>query len=139
MIEKLSIREWLKAFDSEAFSSKDFKIQIKAGWFDWFCRDTSLRGKTYALAPKVKQIAKSTKVNIDTMYVFFKNNCPVNGSLYDDFRICDAKTGDVIFTIVPKSGHKVKLGQTEVWGRENDFKEPLYKGDWKGALKWFGV
>lgn len=139
MSENISIREWLEAFNSGAFSSKDTKTQIKAGWFDWFCHDPSLRGKTYALAPKVKRIAKSPKVNIDTMYVLFKNNCPLVGSLYDDFRICDSESGDVIFTIVPKTGHKVRFGQTEIWGRENDFKGPLYEGDWKGALKWFGV
>lgn len=95
--------------------------------------------KTLSLGKKVKRIAKSHKVNVDTMYVFFKNNCPMVGTLYDDFRICDLETGDVIFTIVPKCGHTSKKGVTEIWGRENDFDAPLYEGDWKGALKWFGV
>lgn len=60
-------------------------------------------------------------------------NC-VNG-----FRICDLETGDVIFAVVPKYGHTSKKGVAEIWGRENDFDDPLYEGDWKGALEWFGV
>lgn len=130
---------WITNFNSDVYDSRDVETQIEAGWYDWFCKDRSLRNKTYALAPKVKRIAKSSKVNVETMYVFFKNNCPLYGELYDDFRICDLETGDVVFTIVPKSGHNSKKGMTEIWGRENEFKEPLYEGDWKGALKWFGV
>lgn len=138
-MSNISLRSWLASFEAGLFNSKDTQTQIEAGWYDWFCRDHSLRGKTYALAPKVKRIAKSSKVNVDTMYVFFKNNCPMVGSLYDDFRICDMETGEVVYTIVPKTGHRVKFGQTEIWGRENNFDEALYEGDWNGALKWFGV
>ena len=56
----------------------------------------------------------------------FKNNCPCNGSLYDDFRICDVKTGEVIYTIVPSDGFKKTKGKAIVWGRENDFEEPCH-------------
>ena len=134
-----TVRQWIENFNAGKYDSSDSQTQIDTGWYDWFCKDKSLRNKTYSLASKVKRIAKSPKVNIDTMYVFFKNNCPMDGTLYDDFRICDLETGDVIFTVVPKSGHTSKKGATEIWGRENDFDGPLYEGDWKGALKWFGV
>lgn len=138
-MSNISLSKWIQKFDNGDFSYRSTAVQCDAGWYDWFCRETSLMNKTLSLGKKVKSIAKSPKVNVDTMYVFFKNNCPMVGTLYDDFRICDLETGDVIFTIVPKCGHTSKKGVTEIWGQENDFDAPLYEGDWKGALKWFGV
>lgn len=95
----ISIKEWQKAFNSGKYSSYDRNIQIEAGWYDWFCRDSSLRNKTYKMGNIIKDIKAGGKVDLENNYVFFKNNCPFTGPLYDDFRICDMKTGEVIFTI----------------------------------------
>ena len=69
----------------------------------------------------MKQVKTFLKHNpqIDLLehYVFFKNNCPVNGPLYDDFRICDVESGNVIYTVIPKCGHS---GKAEIWGRKDD-------------------
>ena len=62
----------------------------------------------------------------DKVYVFFKNNCTGRGTKYDDFRIVDRETGDVIYTVIPKCGHS---GKAEVWGRENGFKEAIVTGE----------
>jgi len=56
------------------------------------------------------------------VYVFFKNNCPMSGPLYDSFSICDCKSGDVLYWVTGKSGHS---GQAEIFSREKGFKEPL--------------
>lgn len=113
------------------------KVDIIGLWYDWFCKNSSLQRKGEALLKKLKAISKSTKFDNSKCYVFFKNNCPCNGSLYDDFRICDLETGDVIYTVVPKSGHTADNGLGEVWGRENNFDGPLYRGSWKEIKKWF--
>ena len=107
-------------------------------WYDWFCTRKSLVNKGKALVSKLKSISKSTKFNPDTTYVFFKNNCPMIGNLYDDFRICDIETGNVLFTIVPKSGHKSMKGFGEVWGRNKDgsFTEQ-FTGTWPEIKAWF--
>lgn len=110
---------------------------IDSLWYDWFCSDKALAKKGDALLAKLKQIMLSPRFDITKTYVFFKNNCPLNGSLYDEFRICDMKTGDVIYTITPKNGHAMKKNVAEVWGRENDFAEPLYSGDWAGVVDFF--
>ena len=138
-MNEIPLREWIAKYDSGAFDSPDIKVQCEAGWFDWFCKDTSLAKKTKSLAPKVKKIAKSPKIDVDKTYVFFKNNCPMRGSLYDDFRVCDRVIGDVIYTIIPRSGFTNDNGRAEVWGRENSFLEPLVAGTWKEVLAYFNV
>lgn len=135
----ITVREWIKNFDKGLYNEKDRATQINAGWYDWFCKDESLRGKTYSLAPKVKRLAKSSKINQDKMYVWFKNNCPMVGNLYDDFRFADIETGGTIYNIVPKSGNTIFDNRAEIWGKENDFKGPLVIGTWKDVLAFFNV
>ena len=95
-------------------------------FYDWFCRTSSLENKAKRLFPAVAKFIKHhPEIDTEKVYVFFKNNCPVNGPLYDDFRICDRETGDVLWTVVPKCGHS---GMFEAWSRKNGFKEPVYKG-----------
>ena len=106
-------------------------------WYDWFCKDSSLVRKGKTLLKKLKMIALSKKFDNDNCYVFFKNNCPLNGRLYDDFRICDKETGDVIYCVIPKSGHKCDEGRAQVWGVDNDFNEPIVEGTWKEVKAWF--
>ena len=137
MDDRMCIEEYLQRFDRGEFDSPDVDTQIKAGWYDWFCKDTSLRNKTYKLTGYLKQIVKSKKIDVKNSYVFFKNNCPGYGSLYDDFRICDLESGDVIYTIVPRSGHTVSKGKGNVWGRENGFTEALFTGSWSEIKRWF--
>jgi hypothetical protein len=137
--DEITIREFIKNYDDGKYDSPDRGTQIDAGWYDWFCKDTSLVNKTHKLVKKLKQIIKSHKFSIDSTYVFFKNNCPMVGSLYDDFRICDIKTGNVLYTITPRSGHRSDEGAAEVWGHENGFEEPLVHGRWKDVKDFFMV
>jgi hypothetical protein len=132
--ENISIKTFIEKFDNGEFSSSSVDVQCAAGWYDWFCRDTSLVGKTAKLAQRLKSIANSPKINIENHRVWFKNNCPCSGSLYDDFRIADMETGVVVYCIVPKSGH---TGKSEVWGKENEFLEPLISGKWFDAKQFF--
>lgn len=106
-------------------------------WYDWFCRESSLERKGAALLKKLKVIASSNKFDNDKCYVFFKNNCPCVGSLYDDFRICDKETGDVLYTVIPKSGYKCDEGRAQVYSPENGFREPIVEGTWRDVKNWF--
>ena len=133
---RMPLSVWLDEFACGKFLSSNVHTQIRAGWYDWFCRDTSLAKKTEKLGPMVTRVAASSKIDIDKSYVFFKNNCPMNGPLYDDFRICDLDTGDVQYTVIPRSGHS---GKAEVWGAENKFDGPIVKGTMRDVYKFFGV
>lgn len=110
---------------------------VNSLWYDWFCKETSLYNKGVSLLKKLKQINKSKKFDSDRTYVFFKNCCPCDGSLYDRFSICDIETGEVLYCVTPKSGHTFMNGKGDVWGKENGFKEPLFEGSWKDIKNWF--
>ncbi len=135
----MNIETFATRFLRGDFQTYDRKTQIEAGWYDWFCRDTSLAAKTQSLGKKVLQLMQSEKIDIEKNYVWFKNNCPMNGRLYDDFRIADIETGNVIYTIIPSCGHALEKGQSQVWGRENNFQGPIVTGAWKDIKAFFGV
>ena len=129
-LSDISIRQALQLPLEDVIGNTSGKIGL---WYDWFCADKALPNRGKVSVTRLKQIIDSPKINIDTMYVFFKNNCPVFNKLYDDFRICDLKSGNVIFTVIPKNNDN----ESEIWGRENGFKEPLFVGSWTDAKKWF--
>lgn len=96
-------------------------------FFDWFCRGNALGDRARKIMPKAIKFAKRKKVDLHKTYVMFKNNCPMSGSLYDDFRICDLETEDVLWSVIPASGHLGTFGQAEVWGTENNFSNEIAK------------
>lgn len=123
MFDRINVREWQAAFNNGEFDAADLDTQIDAGWYDWFCKDTSLKNKTKKMGNIVKKVKDGGRINLDTSYVWFKNNCPMVGGLYDDFRFADIETGNVLYTICiddDRSDFKY-----EVWGRDNDFKGML--------------
>ena len=120
---KTNLKTQLEAFEAGRFLDSDGTESGCFTFFDWFCREGSLESKARNLFAKVKTFLKhNPQIDTESVYVFFKNNCPLRGPLYDDFRICSVATNDVMFTIIPKCGH---TGLAEIWGRENDFKGPL--------------
>lgn len=125
MTVKVSLREQLAAFKTGNIMDSDGTVTFCFNFFDWFCKESSLENKAKQLFPRVKTFAEKMGVNLDTTYCIFKNNCPMGGQLYDDFRICDRETGHVIWTVVPKCGHS---GQAEVWGTINSFQGAHLQG-----------
>lgn len=131
MSQQHTLQQQLEAFEQGTFlDSKCFYF------YDWFCRDASLHNKAKQLMTKAKKFAALMNIDATSTYVFFKNNCPLNGKLYDDFRICDVATGDVLYTIVPACGHKHTHNECCIWSHLNNFKEPHMKASsWKQMLQ----
>ena len=94
-----------------------------------------------ALKPKVAFLVKSGLIDGDSNYVIFKNNCPVDGELYDDLRVIDLETDIMVCGLAPKLGYdepKYK-GKCEFWtidedGRLYEFLYNNYK-EFKAAVK----
>ena len=116
-MKKVNLAEQLNAIASGRIIDSEGDQNTCFNFYDWFCKDSALERKANILFPKVKKFIESTRVDILDTYVFFKNNCPVNGPLYDDFRICDEN--GVLFTVIPKCGHS---GKAEIWGKNDSGK-----------------
>ena len=101
----ITIKEWVERFQLGEFDYVDREVQCDAGWYDWFCKDSSLKNKTQFLGKKLISLIPTNLFDIEKTYVFFKNNCPLDGNLYDSFSICNIENGDVLFWITPSNGH----------------------------------
>ena len=119
-----NLKQQLEAFKAGQFLESDGDSDTGCYLFyDWFCKDTSLKNKARRLFGNVKTFLKhNPDIDQTKYYVFFKNNCSMSYGLYDDFRICDMETQDVIWNVTPRSAHS---GQAEVWGAVNDWNSPI--------------
>ena len=142
MMDRLRLFRWIDEFMEGNFNADDVKTQIKAGWYDWFCKDSSLANKTKKMGNIIKQVKRGGKVDLENWYVWFKNNCPLNGPLYDDFRFADIETGNVMFTIqIDCCWNKSRYC---VYGRtpdgEGHWDEPLFStNNIKELIAWFNT
>jgi hypothetical protein len=83
----------------------------------------------------IKQIKPGGKVDLETSYVWFKNNCPLNGSLYDDFRIADIETNNNL--IVIQIDCVWNESKYTVYERLDGFDKPVFKTNSSRELvKW---
>lgn len=80
----ITVREWQKKYRDGDFNNKSFDTMVEAGWYDWFCKTSTLHGRLKNLAPLIMAI--TDPIILDNYYVWFKNNCPCCGPLYDDVR-----------------------------------------------------
>lgn len=126
-----TLREQFEAFEQGKYLDSGGSESWCYNFYDWFCKDTSLKSKADKLFPMAIKFVEKMNIDLDKHYVFFKNNCPVSHPLYDDFRICDRETGNVVYCVVPK---EPRSGKTEVWGRGNDFDGPLFQGKNLGKI-----
>lgn len=125
-MKNVNLKTQLEAFNNGIFLDSDGAESECYNFYDWFCKDSSLKAKAKSLYNATATFVKKFEIDINNHYVFFKNNCPMSGNLYDSFSICDIENGDVAYWVTPKSGH---TGMAEICGKANDFKEPLYSGN----------
>lgn len=105
---EMSVRQWQERFRAGDFSSKDRAVQCEAGWYDWFCQDDALAGRLQKLSKVVMGV--TDPYILDHYYVWFKNNCPLSGPLYDDVRFAPLRDGrnGGYFVVALDSPHEAK-------------------------------
>ena len=137
--EEMTITKFVERFLNGDFNSPLVRVQCEAGWYDWFCHTSTLAKKTEFLGYKVAMIKDSKRFDKEKSYVFFKNNCPFEGPLYDQFSICDIETGDVLFCCqhLEKGSHGCDKAHWEVYDRSVGFETPAVNGTWRDVLNYF--
>ena len=126
--EQTNLLQQLEAFKAGNILESDGSVNTRCyNFFDWFCKDSSLERKARRLFSSVKSFVKhNPEIDLTKHYVFFTNNCPMRGPLYDEFRIVNIEQDEVVWSVTPKSGH---TGMAEIWGIQNDFDGPLKTAD----------
>jgi len=114
-----NIKKQLQGFSEGEYIDSSGKDSWCYNFYDWFCATTSLQNKAKKLFPKVKTFCNNMNIDTEKHFVFFKNNCPMHGRLYDDFRICDVKTGNVVFCVIPSKYVNDFENEAEIWGDMN--------------------
>ncbi|CAJ0610615.1 unnamed protein product, partial [Cylicocyclus nassatus] len=71
----MTIKDWVKAYKNGDFVSRDYETQVKAGWYDWFCKTASLARKTEAMAKILSRITKPELLDCEAI---FANKCPAS-------------------------------------------------------------
>lgn len=138
MIKRRTIREWQLMFNDGQFEDGSFNTQVDAGWYDWWCKDDTLVKKTKRMGNIIKKIKQGGKIDLDKHYVWFKNNCPVVGGLYDDFRFSDIETGANQF-VVQIGDHREEY-RYNVFVPINGFSVPIFSTNYsKELVKWFNT
>ena len=127
MRDELSVRQWQEQFKAGAFDSPDFATQCRAGWYDWFCNDEALAGRLKRLARVVMGV--TDPFILDNYYVWFKNNCPMNGPLYDDVRFepLSGERDGKYFVVTLDSPHE--KSKWALYTERNGFDKPEFECD----------
>lgn len=135
--KNLTVNEWCRKFNQGTFDSKDVNVQCEAGWYDWFCKDSSLAARTAKLGTFLLRIRDSKKIT-DDLYVWFKNNCPMSGGTYDDIRLSSkSKDGENQYVISFNSPHEKT--PVAIYHVPTSAENPVFKGTAQEAVKWFNV
>ena len=110
MSEKLNFKAQLEAFRNQ---TEEYAKDSYFFW-DWFCSEKALKIKSKLLMTKAEKVMSKLGLDPEKHKVAFKNNCPMNGKLYDSFSIESLEEDKVVIWCAPSLGYKSQGGLAQL-------------------------
>lgn len=127
------LREFLTRYNNHEFVQSDRSTQIKAGWTDWFCKDTELARRLYLCCEILTKI--KTDFILDNFQVKFFNHCPIDYPLYDEIRFnCPNLDDNYEFAI--HLHHPVSPGNYDILTFRNNWDDECSFDSVQDVINW---
>ena len=110
MSSKLNFKAQLEAFRNQ---TEEYAKDSYFFW-DWFCSEKALKIKSKLLMTKAEKVMSKLGLDPEKHKVAFKNNCPMNGKLYDSFSIESLEEDKVVIWCAPSLGYKSQEGLAQL-------------------------
>lgn len=101
----------------------------KSMFCDWFCTRKQLEKQGKTNLSRTKYLLETWGIDLGKVKVYFKNNFPVEGDLYDRIYIENIDNQEQYMTVTPRYGHKGEnYTKCEVWFHTTN--EEIYFDNW---------
>ena len=111
MSSKLNFKAQLAAFPAQAPEY----VNDSYFFWDWFCQEKALKIKSKLLMTKAEKVMSKLGLDPETHRVFLKNNCPMDGKLFDSFSIVtNDEANDVVIWCAPSLGYTKEQGKAQL-------------------------
>ena len=111
MSSKLNFKAQFAAFKA---NSEEWIDNGSYFFWDWFCSEKALKIKSKLLMTKAEKVMSKLGLDPEKHKVAFKNNCPMNGTLYDSFSIESLEEDKVVIWCAPSLGYKSQEGLAQL-------------------------